>query len=199
MDTGANETETVRFRLLDEAELNALPNPRWLVDGVVPEGGFIELHGPPGSYKSFLAVDLAMSVATGSEWAGRPVKQGPVVYVAAEGASGYKLRVASWRLANGADEPAPVYFVTEAVQLLDSQATGAFLSAIREREPQPALVVIDTLSRCFVGEDENSAKSMSRLIAAVDRLRGETGATVLLVHHTNKTGKADALPIYRSR
>jgi hypothetical protein len=187
----ARVTEAKRFRLLDESELRALPGPKWLVDGMIPESGFVELHGPPGTYKSFLMVDLAMSVATGREWAGRVVKQGPVVYVAAEGANGYRPRTEAWRVATGVDETAPIYFLTEAVQLLNSNELADFLSSIRERVPQPALIVLDTLSRCFVGEDENSAKSMSLLIAAVDRLRHETGATVLLVHHTNKTGKAE--------
>lgn len=190
-DTARGAGMVKQFRLLDEAELRALPDPTWLVGGVIPEGGFIELHGPPGTYKSFLAVDLAMSIATGSEWAGCAVKQGPVVYVAAEGASGYKLRLPSWRSARGSDEEGQIYMLPEAVQLLDGSEVEAFLTAVREREPKPVLVVIDTLSRCFVGEDENSAKSMSLLVAAVDRVRRETGATVLLIHHTNKTGKAE--------
>ncbi|MEW5929209.1 MAG: helicase RepA family protein [Gemmatimonadota bacterium] len=180
-----------RFRLLDEAELSALPDPTWLIEGIIPEAGFAELHGPPGTYKSFLAVDLAMSVATGCEWAGRAVKQGPVVYVAAEGASGYKLRVPSWRSAKGTEDGAAFHLFPDPVQLLDSREVERFLSLLREKNVDPVLIVVDTLSRCFVGEDENSAKSMSLLVGAVDRLRRETGATVLLIHHTNKTGKAE--------
>ncbi|HEX2093375.1 MAG TPA: hypothetical protein VHG28_13300, partial [Longimicrobiaceae bacterium] len=43
-DTARGAGMVKQFRLLDEAELRALPDPTWLVGGVIPEGGFIELH-----------------------------------------------------------------------------------------------------------------------------------------------------------
>jgi DNA-binding Lrp family transcriptional regulator len=48
------------------------------------------------------------------------------------------------------------------------------------------LIVVDTLARCFTGGDENSSKDMGRFVAACDALRKETGATVLVVHHSGK-------------
>jgi AAA domain len=45
------------------------------------------------------------------------------------------------------------------------------------------LLVLDTLARCFVGHDENSVKDVGAFIHAVDSVRVETGADVLLVHH----------------
>jgi hypothetical protein len=49
---------------------------------------------------------------------------------------------------------------------------------------RPSLVVVDTLSRCFVRGEENSARDMGLLIDGVDRIGRELGSAVLLVHHT---------------
>lgn len=48
------------------------------------------------------------------------------------------------------------------------------------------LIVIDTLARCFGGNDENDAKDMGAFIEGCDTIKRETGATVLVVHHSGK-------------
>src|SRR5215475_4954730 len=62
----------------------------------------------------------------------------------------------------------------------------SFLQVIKPEKP--ALIVFDTLSRCSLGADENSQKDMNFILDALDRVRRETGATVVAVHHTNATG-----------
>jgi RecA-family ATPase len=52
------------------------------------------------------------------------------------------------------------------------------------------LAVVDTLARCFVGGEENSARDMGRFVAAADRLRTATGAAALLLHHVSRHGGA---------
>jgi len=54
------------------------------------------------------------------------------------------------------------------------------------------LIVIDTLARCIGSGDENSAQYMSQFLAACDRIRLSTGATVLIVHHVGKSAQAGA-------
>src|SRR3954454_6685899 len=109
-----------------------MPEPEWLVYEILPRDGVGELCGPPGTYKSFLALDLALSVATGTDWTGREVKQGSVVYIAGEGASGYKSRVPSWKRAKGVTEEVPFYLVPEAVQFVDTRETDALIVSMRE-------------------------------------------------------------------
>ena len=60
------------------------------------------------------------------------------------------------------------------------------MMALTRLSPLPDLIVIDTLARTLVGADENSAKEVGEYIAAVDLIRKETGAAVLLVHHIGK-------------
>jgi len=177
-----------RFQFVDDVALESLPQPEWLIDGVLPKGGLAVLYGEAGSYKSFVGVDWSMCIATGQQWAGREVERGAVVYVAAEGASGYFNRVQCWKGSRSYVGRAGVQFLTHAIQLTDSTEVGDLVTSIKENEIDPVLVVLDTFSRCFVGADENSASAVSEAIESMEKIRRGTGATVLLVHHSTKDG-----------
>ena len=77
-----------RFTPLTLKEMADLPAPEWMIDGLVPQDGLVVLYGVPAAGKSFLALDWALSVATGVPWLGREVREGEVVYIYAEGARG---------------------------------------------------------------------------------------------------------------
>jgi predicted transcriptional regulator len=123
---------------------------------------------------------------------GREVQRGSVIYIAGEGSAGLPPRVKAWKRAHGFVGRADVHFLTTAVPLLEREAADDFLRAIRERlhGRQPVLIVLDTLARSMVGGDENSGRDMSLFVAATDRLREATGATVLVVHHTGRKGES---------
>lgn len=78
-----------------------VPDPSWLVDGLVPKGVIGQLFGATDSMKTFMMLDLALSVSTGEPWLGRKVEQGPAVYVVAEALAGYRRRVRAWLEARG--------------------------------------------------------------------------------------------------
>lgn len=182
---------STQFRFIDDVGLEQLPDPEWLIEGVLPKAAVCVLYGLPATYKSFMATDWAFSVATGQPWAGREVQRGSVIYVAAEGINGYKARVRSWKEARSFVGRAGVYFLTDAVQLHDPKEVDEFVASVNRQEIAPSLIVFDTLSRCFVGGDENSAGAMSMIIDAVEQIRRSTGATIVLVHHANKTGASE--------
>lgn len=108
------------------------------------------------------------------------------MYVAAEGVAGLKSRVRAWKRANSYLDVDTIYFIPEAVQLLDSKEVSRLLATITEYELEPKLIVFDTLARCFVGGDENSATAMGHAVHAITHIQAETGSAVLLVHHTRK-------------
>jgi KaiC/GvpD/RAD55 family RecA-like ATPase len=182
----------LRFRLLDDVEITKLPPQEWLIEGVLPAGSFCAVYGPPGVLKSFLAKDWSMCVATGEPWNGRAVMQAPVIYVAAEGMRGIGPRVTAWKMARGYgdDSPVGVHFITEAVELTSQKHIDALFREIALLPAAPKFIVFDTLARCFRG-NENAAEDMSRVVAAVDRIRSELDATVLLIHHTRKSGDSE--------
>ena len=179
-----------RFRLLGLAEVENLDDPTYLIDGVLPENAAVMLYGAPGDGKTFLALDIALTIASRErEWFGRGVKNGRVVYVAAEGLGGLKRRIISWVETHQEAEIREIQFVGQAVQLLQIEDVGELTAAIDGYSlVRPSLIILDTLSRCTPGGDENSVQDTSLAVRSVDFLRRLYGCTVMVIHHTQKAG-----------
>lgn len=174
-----------------DLEIESMPPLSWLADRVLPRGGLAALYGPPGSAKSFIALDLAFAVATGTQWLGRDVVCGGALYLAAEGLGGLGQRVRAWKEFRGfAGQDLGVGFVTQAVNLLDPMAATRVSDAAASLGRTPELIVIDTLARSMIG-DENNTGDMSRLIATMDAVRETTGALVMAAHHTKKDSELE--------
>lgn len=168
---------------------------KWLIHGYLEAGAMSMLFGPPGSLKSFIAVDQACCTATGTPWHGNEVRQGPVVIVVGEGKAGMARRMAAWEEQHGVKiGEAPLYITEKAVPFLDAEAAMVFVEAVDEicrgLNRPPVLVVIDTLARNFGVGDENSAKDANAFIQVIDehiRLRytfGDSECHVIIVHHS---------------
>jgi len=174
----------IPFKLLSAAELKNSPPPQWLLLELLTVGSFAVLYGPPGVGKSFLALDFALSIATGESGLVEPSNGGLVVYIAAEGHGGLRSRVEAWEQTYC--EVTNVRFLPEAVNFLLDLDSRRLLLAIRNLSIAPRMVVVDTMARCMLGGDENSSEAVGRLIARLDALRTEFGCTILLVHHGTK-------------
>lgn len=167
------------FRLYRMDDLRQLPPVQWLIPNEVPAGLLTVLCGPSEAGKSFIALDYAISVA-------RAKPDRMVVYVAPEGGSGYRARVDAWVSQHGGGDPDNLVFVLRDVPMLDAVSVHAFISEIKQ--DSPVLVILDTLARCMVGGDENSAEDMGLFIHSCDLIRAATSAAVIIVHHTGKSG-----------
>jgi hypothetical protein len=170
-----------RYRILNLDDLRARPASRSLIDGLLMLDSVAVLYGRYGTYKSFVAIDFALSVASGRDYFGRPVIGGPVVYVAAEGIGGVTKRADAWSFVHGPSGDCG--FVELPVQLLDPDSVGEFLDAIGELPEPPKLIVFDTYARCLVGGDEASSRDAGLAVEQLERVRRATGACVLVVHH----------------
>jgi hypothetical protein len=171
--------------LLDFDGLSKLTPPSWLVRGHVVERGFNVLYGAPNAGKSFVALDWSLSIATGRPWLDCPVSQGPVVYIAAEGAHGLRNRVEAWRSFNGVDKLDRFWVWPAAVNLYVGD-TGALESHLNRLPEEPVLLVVDTLARSFAGGHENETDAMTAFVDHVDQLRRRYDAAALIVHHPKK-------------
>jgi len=187
--TGDRGADTAPRRLLSLSDLAQLPPPSWLLEELVPAGGFNVLFGPSGAGKSFLALDWSLCIAAGLSWYGREAKPGWVLYIAAEGVSGLNRRAQAWQHARNQPDVEQIRFLPEAVNLLDRQELHAAQRTLDELPEPPALIVIDTMARTMVGGDENAARDVGMFIAAVDKLAADSGAARIVVHHTGKNGE----------
>lgn len=178
--------ERLRALTVSGQQLAEMEPPVPLVYGLLNMDTESWLIGAPGSFKSFVALDVAAHVGKGLEWQGHRVRQGGVLYVAAEGATGMTLRTRAWIKEHG-DMP-DVHFVPSLVRVISDDGQWPALVELA-REIEPVLIVIDTQARVTVGLEENSAKEMGIFTAAVGDLRRATGACVLVVHHTGRDGK----------
>lgn len=180
----------IRLRFMEELEM--APPPNFLVGDYLIENSFICLYAPPASYKSFLVLDWALSVAHGIDWAGRPTRKAPVVYLAMEGQTGLINRALAWHhdrklQAKGVQFAA----VTTSLMMADNgQAdTQALIEAISNSlTDKPAMVIVDTLSRVMDG-DENTQTSMSAFVRHCQQIQEAFECAVLVVHHTGKAGQ----------
>jgi phage/plasmid primase-like uncharacterized protein len=184
------------FKLIHNSDVQ-LKCPEWLIHGAIEKDALALVFGDPESAKSFLAMDIACSVATGKDFHGRKVKQGPCHYIAGEGFNGLKRRLTAWQIYHGINvEEAPLFMSPTAASLCDEEQSEIVISAINETAVKygpPALIIIDTVARNFGTGDENSTKDMTAFISAVDNIRYATGnPTVLLIHHTGHAEKGRA-------
>ena len=166
--------------------------PSWIIKGWLPDSGLAMLFGPSGAGKTFCALDMAASIASGRDWHGHKVAQGAVIYLAGEGHYGLKMRVVAWAQTHGPEGLEHLYISNRGIDLDAPQAAAEVIRAIREPAPdRVALVVVDTLATHFGGE-ENSARDTRQLLAAAQVIGRAYGCVVCLVHHTGLgVGSAD--------
>lgn len=179
------------FELLTASEVFALPDPTWLIEGLLPEGGYSSIYGAPGSYKSFLAIDWALHISQGVPWLGRAVKRGPAIYVAAEGGRGIKRRMRAWVDHYHASPQLPgAYFLMDPLYVQQEGVVESFIELLQMADIVPELMVIDTVSRCFIGE-ENASEDMAKFVDRMTALARGRAMTALVVHHTNAIGERE--------
>ncbi len=177
------------FEVLSIEDMNKIQSPGWLIHEAIPAQSLIQIFGREGHGKTFVTLDMALRIASGTPWMGeRPVHQGKVVYVAGEGITGLKKRVGAWMHHNGMDAShlRTFWVVPEPVQLGEDIHVAGIVNSIESTtgSRQCDLIVFDTQARCTAGIDENSAEEMGVVVEALDWLRLETGAAIVLIHHS---------------
>ncbi len=187
--------------------VNLAPSP-WLIRGVIRESSMATIYGRRGSYKSFVALDMAASIATGLPWQDHEIaERGLVIYIAAEGGGGMVQRARAWCEQHGLMAGSVnMQLVTQPfICMPESEDMDVLIQRIREAidwhpegtpDPEtgyvydqptarewPRLIVIDTLARCMHG-DESKAIDMGMFVQGVDRLKVEFNCAMLIIHHT---------------
>lgn len=190
-----NKSISRKFNFIPVSEIiNNLQPTCWLINGYIEQHTMTLIFGDPGTCKSFIAIDKACCIATGTAYYDHDVSQGAVFYIAGEGHNGLGRRFRAWQEHNGISlDNAPLYIAERPAQFYDEEHAGAVAEAVQELADKhgvkPSLIVIDTLARNFGGGDENSTKDMNLFIQHVDELKDHWKATALIVHHTGHGDK----------
>lgn len=183
-DADPDPVDALIGELLDAADLDNIPAPEPVIRDILFRDTIARVYGESGTFKSFITLDFAGCVGTGIDWHGRPVRQGLVLYIVAEGARGVRKRVRAWEQYHRR-KMTGVKFLPRPVQ--SKSAEWDVLIAACERL-QPVLIIVDTQARVTVGVEENSATEMGVFIDKVERMRAACAACVLLVHHAGYNG-----------
>lgn len=178
-----------RFTPVPMAEFAARPAPQWIIKGVLPRAELVVLYGESGSGKSFLALQMGAAIARGEAWRGRRVRQGRVVYIAAEGAGGFRNRCVAYAASQGLElAELPMDVIADAPNLLLKEDALAVARAIGKAD----VVIVDTWAQTTPGGNENSGEDMGKALSHCKGIRRATGAVVLLVHHSGKDASKGA-------
>ncbi|WP_306114188.1 MULTISPECIES: helicase RepA family protein [unclassified Roseovarius] len=169
---------------------------RYLVKGWIDRETVSVVYGESNVGKTFFALDLAMHVAAGRPWHGHLIggvnegSNGPVLYIAGEGGYGINNRIEAIRL----DQPELIQSIEgngeflllpTALDLCAKGDATALVSALERLDDIP-LIVIDTLARSMGTGDENTAKDMGAFVRNIDFIRAQTGAHIMVIHHSGK-------------
>lgn len=169
--------------------LAAAPGVPWLVEGLWPEQGVGFLGGHPKACKSWLALDIALSVASRTAVLGEfAVERGGSVLLFAAEDSPAMVRARFQGMASQrklALSEVPIQLVLENGLRLESARDQARLRATLQ-ELRPVLLVLDPFVR-MTGIDENSAQEVSRVLAFLRELQRSLELAILVVHHVRKS------------
>ncbi len=184
MDNAMDKKKTLDLELIHIDDFNP-PYPEWWIKNIIPKKGICVLYGRAGAGKSFLALDMAVAFIKGGRWYDHRVEQTGVYYIAAEGAGSLSGRIKAYKKEYpGVLDGARFY--------INSKGMGRYelvpyFKALAKRIKELGgigFIVVDTLASMAPGMEENSSTDMSRFLATVKGLRDDTGATVLVVHHS---------------
>lgn len=156
----------------------------YCVDGLISQGLFV-LAGAPKVGKSWLALDMCLSIAKGEKVLGKETLCGHAVYLSLEDSL---IRLQN-RLYELTDEPSDnLNFAIMAESI--SNGLPEQIEYCRKRFDDLKIVVIDTLQKVR-NESESSYSSDYKELSVLKSLADKLGIAIVLVHHTRKCSDSD--------
>lgn len=158
--------------------------PEFIIDGMLP-CGMTFLSGAPKTRKSFLALQIAIAVASGKPFFGRLTKQCDVAYFDLEGS---KSRI-SYRTAQMTNQiPRNVFIANEVKEKLAGKLVNR-LSLLHQQHPSIRLIIIDTYSRArgtYRGGSANAYDQDVAFLEPIQRMALDENISILFIHHDKK-------------
>lgn len=188
-------TTPTELRVVRASHLKT-PDPketRWLIDSLWGAGAVGVVGGPPKSFKSWLALEMAVAVASGKLCLGRYAvpKPGPVLIFAAEDPPvQVRERLAHLARARGTDfGPLDVHLILDPELRLDRPEDLVRLRLTLAKH-RPRMLILDPYVR-LQSSNENDATEVARVLGALRTLSRTFACAILVVHHARKNGGAE--------
>lgn len=161
----------------------------WLVRDYLTTDSLACLFGDSQGGKSFVAIDLACHIAHGMHWRNKAVRQGTVVYIAAEGAHGLGGRFVAWHERYDKPFQKNIIISTVPARLCEPGNAAELVGFIKETLSgiNPVMIVLDTLDRNF--GNGSQSHDMGLFLNGMIELRQMTGACIMTVHHPGHSNK----------
>jgi hypothetical protein len=185
----AKPPKTVNIEAWDDIQDEPV---EWLIHGILPRKAFTALYGPPGSFKSFIALDMAEAIATGRPWMGNQIEQqGAVLYICGEGFGGMGARIKACQIHHSTPKGAPIYVIRHQLNLRSSvEDFNALMMAVVQLVETTGiefqLLIIDTLARAFGGGNENDSDAMGSFITSMGKIQEFLACALMVLHHSGK-------------
>jgi len=174
--------------LIDEG----VPVIEWIVEDIIPKQGVTIFGGTAGSYKTFIAMSLSLSCATGTKFLNKyDTNKCNVLYIDEENGR-ISLLSRYDKLLKGVDITERVenlflsFFNTVNIDAPDTEETiSAFIDAFNIN-----LIIIDSMVRCMIG-DENKATDVRKIFDNLKQIFTtlQTPISIVLIHHTTKSNQ----------
>ncbi len=178
------------------------PDLIYLVDKVIPEKSVNIFYGYPGSLKSMFVLDMAMAIATGSNFLpsmpnsqptnrGKKVIESPVLWLDYDNGIDVTFeRIDAVRKTYGGDNGTPFFTMSMPDWKGNNpQSIRNMIQVISSFPLKPKVIVIDTLLRFSGVKDENSSE-MDTVMKSLRMISEQLGAAVIVISHSNKTNNS---------
>lgn len=188
-ETTEGDPKAPRFVFQQAAEFVSGPPPEWIVKDLLPKAELAVVYGESGSGKTFWVLDLVMAIARGVPWRDTKTTPGTVAYIAAEGAGGFKSRIKAYAQQHlGEGEPlslVPLHVLGDSPSFIEDRSMNDLRAATKSLG-KLSVIVVDTYASVMPGGNENSGEDAGKVVHRCKVLHRETGALVILIHHSGK-------------
>ena len=178
------------YRWTDRTGRKLMEPPTWLLENFIPVQSYVMMYGAYGTFKSFIALDIAKSVSTGglsSQNLWGKVKFGNVLFAVSEGRSQFGKREDVWEKEKMNAIACEGLILGDPVPKVTEENLERYIQGCLDRSPDGYdLMVIDTVGRAMQGANESAQEDAGSFSALVEVLQEELGCSVLALHHQGK-------------